>query len=982
MKRRTHQILTLVLFLCLLPLPVLALQLEESKGAPEVVETFPRDSAVDIPVDSRVMIVFSRPLRRSDVNEFTVTLNDGVADLASTVQYNGELKKAVLIPLEDLLPKHVYYISVSRTIRDEEGSALGRDHLFKFRTVDEIVQIPPVISAISPTVGGEDVDPGANVEITFSTAMDEKSMNEKNIKISSGRETVVGIVRYYPSLQRAVFVPDRQLKTDTRYSVQVADVKDSRGVAMEHPREWSFRTSRSAPIVQKEIPRADAVKAEAQRLRRIRDRIGEGKTASSSTETKPMAKNDQNKPLSVLLVEQYPAAGVDGIAPDTEVRVRFRDDMNPASLNIFNFALKEGGDFIFGRVEYDNETRMVRFIPAGRLKANTRYSVVLAGRVEFADGRRIGKDIEWSFETVKPLATYTAQRPAIEEKPDMAAPQVLSVLPADRAEEVAATTQITARFNESLKDFSINSFTFRVHDGENDIEGRTAWNEQELTATFRPADPLTSGRAYTALLTRGIMDKSGIYMQQEKRWSFLVGQRWNTATPRLVSFAPAAGLIPAGDTPLQAVFSEALNARTVHSDNVRLLSAGKAVAGEVTLLADGKTVSFRPRNNLLPGGNYQLEIGGDLEGSAGHRLEKPVSATFSVEQTIADRSAPATSLASTHDAQLEMKVIENLQDRANAGVNSKATDEYSVGPTELAKRMALSDRSPAGNVSPRRIRDEMTVSRKDLLGRSLSATDQAMKEDVRLQIEKFLGESSRQNRELLNRVEKINDREQALISAAAVSSPVETTVKNGRTVAGSEAVMMQRERESLFRDELPYDELRRLNDANPGSVAAVPEAIAQPTSNIVSDGRHQGGSGMINGVPIADLDPSLAPIVEPVLPPALTPSIVDDSNDLMVTAIHPKRNKINVNPEEIVTVSFNKDVDLSSVSSMSFIVSQGEELVDGRIIYNPRLNKVIFRPKDKLKGGAGYRVNLTSGIRTRDGRPLRPINWDFETASM
>lgn len=133
----------------------------------------------------------------------------------------------------------------------------------------------PVILTTSPTVGEVHVDPGSVIEITFSSDMDEKSINGTTLQLHAtytdtiyemhsevllddqirGRsavkdtekswhhtaDAVNGTISY--SNKVAVFTPDRELRNGTLYTFTVTnDVKNSEMIALEKDQNWSFTT--------------------------------------------------------------------------------------------------------------------------------------------------------------------------------------------------------------------------------------------------------------------------------------------------------------------------------------------------------------------------------------------------------------------------------------------------------------------------------------------------------------------------------------------------------------------------------------------------------------------------------------------------------------------------------------------------------------------------------------------------------------------
>jgi hypothetical protein len=102
---------------------------------------------------------------------------------------------------------------------------------------------------------------------------------------------------------------------------------------------------------------------------------------------------------------------------------------------------------------------------------------------------------------------------------------------------------------------------------------------------------------------------------------------------------------------------------------------------------------------------------------------------------------------------------------------------------------------------------------------------------------------------------------------------------------------------------------------------------------------------------------------------------------LLVVAIFPNKNHENVPVDAIMTAVFNQEVDEKTINETTMIMSSADELIDGKVIYNPRMHKVIFRPAKTLDKAKSYEMTLTEGVRTSAGLNLLPFKWRFTTES-
>ncbi|MCK5559011.1 MAG: exo-alpha-sialidase, partial [Thermoplasmata archaeon] len=104
--------------------------------------------------------------------------------------------------------------------------------------------------------------------------------------------------------------------------------------------------------------------------------------------------------------------------------------------------------------------------------------------------------------------------------------------------------------------------------------------------------------------------------------------------------------------------------------------------------------------------------------------------------------------------------------------------------------------------------------------------------------------------------------------------------------------------------------------------------------------------------------------------------------DPLIILFKTPMNISNVGLTEAVAVRFNKNIDMTSISSNSFYVldSAGSK-VDGEFSYNSSSNKLKFSPTDRWNGTEKYNVHLTTSITDSSGlfRLGAKHTWWFET---
>ncbi len=737
----------------------------ESSTAPMISKIFPEDCEEDIALDAKIMAVFNKKMRDEDINEFTVTLNDGVSDISTSVRYNSELTKAVITPLENLQPDHGYFVTISRTIRDSNGSAMLSDKVWKFRTIKKSDTNPPVIIDVSPTVSAPGVPCDTKIEVMFNKKMYDSSINENTITVKCGREKVIGAIRYFEQANKAVFSPINPLKPDSLFEVVIsAEICDASKNKLAQGQTYTFKTAskmilkntnssedenESAPRISK-TGEAGAVTPSSSKMLdnpKIKKLMGKMNkniaSVDAAEEEEIVAENDESplaKSKKAEIVEMFPAPGSDMVNTDDKIIVRFNKKMNPGTFNIFNFSLQEKDEYIFGKVEYNAAAKTATYTPSGNLKINRKYKVTVSEKIEDADGNQLGQNYYWDFTTLKQVAQSSIKKTFDSPKSmskDTTGPNIITLNPRENADNIAATAQITAAFDEAIKDFSLNSFTFRVLNGETEVPGKLYYDTSQKKAIFTPKAPLDEGTAYNVHISTGIMDLSGNYMQREKKWKFIVGKNWSGRSPMITSVVPEKGAdgVELG-SPITVSFDRRMKASSITPYSFFVTDGTRSVQGKVSYDEQNNSATFAPWSTYSQNRVYSVTLAKTIEDREGMALAETTLWQFKTGNGMRSgiaSSGQVTSVAAGGDANMQIKVqkqmgselITQMGDRsaATAAAKSELGSEMNLANPEKTQlrdlvpvadvkdRMSVSDKGAYGNVKANTYReDSLAVS--------------------------------------------------------------------------------------------------------------------------------------------------------------------------------------------------------------------------------------------------------------------------------
>ena len=105
-----------------------------------------------------------------------------------------------------------------------------------------------------------------------------------------------------------------------------------------------------------------------------------------------------------------------------------------------------------------------------------------------------------------------------------------------------------------------------------------------------------------------------------------------------------------------------------------------------------------------------------------------------------------------------------------------------------------------------------------------------------------------------------------------------------------------------------------------------------------------------------------------------------DLLNINVQALHPGVNALNVYVGTTIKALFDDNIDLSTVSSSTFIINDGE--TSGEYSYDNQTGIVTFTPATELDYDTVYKIVLTTGIKNLAGSALaQDYYWSFTTAA-
>jgi hypothetical protein len=203
--------------------------------------------------------------------------------------------------------------------------------------------------------------------------------------------------------------------------------------------------------------------------------------------------------ISPTVISTDPANNATAVFLNKTITATFNQAMDPLTLTATTFTLMQGVTPVTGTVSSMGTT--ASFIPSGVLSSNTVYTATITAEAKNVAGTFMAFDYVWNFTT----GTITA-------------PKVNSTDPLNLASGVALNKVVNAVFSEAMDPLTITTSSFTLMLGATPVIGTV--NYSGTTATFTPTGGLLSGNTYTATITTGANNPTGVPLANNYVWTF------------------------------------------------------------------------------------------------------------------------------------------------------------------------------------------------------------------------------------------------------------------------------------------------------------------------------------------------------------------------------------------------------------------------------------------------------------------------------
>ena len=503
-------------------------------------------------------------------------------------------------------------LSVSTGVKDLAGNSLANPWQSTFTTVTQPQTTSPNVSQMRPGGGASGVPLNSTITLYFDAALNPSTVPGA-FYVSQNGALVSGNVVAGPDGRSAVFTPSAPFVYNANVQVFFTGATDNSGNGVSYFAS-SFRT--------------------------VTDQTGVATTLASASPY-----YTSNNPLNVT--------------PE----VTFTRPLDPATAIAANFYIAScNGAAPAGTISLFNGNKGIRFTPSAPFPASSYCYLYWTSNLH-----------DVNSQPVTGSSFYFYLGASVDNTP----PTITSASPYDTAAGVGDNASIRITFSKLMDTLSINPSTVSLMNGATPIPFSLTFSGSAITtATLSPLQPLPDNATITLSLTNAIGDLAGNTIAGQTT-TFHTANGADFNRPNLIYSSIEGG---AANVPLNAsftlVFDKPLDPGTVASNGYFVYKYdGTYPAVNLSVSADGRTVTLVPTSNLTPSYNYYLAsyYATDLNGNP----QSNFTIGF-VTGTSADTNAPQVSDVTPNDTSTQVPVNALIEVRFNEPVRSTSLTQVTL----------------------------------------------------------------------------------------------------------------------------------------------------------------------------------------------------------------------------------------------------------------------------------------------------------------
>lgn len=207
--------------------------------APSVVDTQPAANATNVPINSKIIALFSERINVAAVSDANFSVKRGDTVVAGVVQASESALS--FSPSATFVEAATYTVSVQGVV-DLAGNALAAAKTWSFTVGKAPDTDAPALLSSSPASGTDNLPAVFAVTLQFSEPLDTSTITPNTISFAAGNGVAVFTATRYLSASNSVVVtPQKDLSYGATYTLKLDGVTDAAGNRLV-PVTLSFKT--------------------------------------------------------------------------------------------------------------------------------------------------------------------------------------------------------------------------------------------------------------------------------------------------------------------------------------------------------------------------------------------------------------------------------------------------------------------------------------------------------------------------------------------------------------------------------------------------------------------------------------------------------------------------------------------------------------------------------------------------------------------
>lgn len=568
---------------------------------PRILCVDPADQTVGVNSSASVSVTFSEPINIVTVNSNTFGVSVWEDPYAGSIIFSNDNTVATFVPETPFPLSSEISIALGTEITDMAGKGMPLAFKSSFVTQDNADTNRPRMIGVNPYNGQTNTPTNSVVKLAFNEPVHAATVNSATFYVTDvNRQPVSGAITLSPDGKVAVFSPAAPLLPNASYSVYYREIRDVAGNLLDNQGQTEFTTGSSADFSRPDI------------------------TAVS------------------------PANGAKNVLRNTGILVLFSEPIDQTTVNGNTFIVSKDGIPIEGRLEFDqySSSRLVRYqaTDVASLAPNSYYQVTLTTGITDTAGQPLSREFSSGFTTG-------------EETEETEAPIVTGINPFNSQKNVPLNSPIKVAFSKRVHPWTVSDGNFRIIDSETGqpVPGTKSLSADGRLATFKSAQQLIPTHSYYVMVTEGIVDMTGVPLNNPCDSYFTTGIDPDLTAP-IVATVPANGAL---DVPINSrllvQFNEPVDQTSLNARSIVVSSNGSEVAGNFSLSNDNKVVIYEVAfpGALPPNASCRIAVADTITDTAGNSLAQTSIADFTTGNS-EDTSPPVVIGTSPFDGQYDV----------------------------------------------------------------------------------------------------------------------------------------------------------------------------------------------------------------------------------------------------------------------------------------------------------------------------------------